>query len=369
MKTNVRLFALLAAVLCLGACEKTAKTDSRTILYTVAQSSDESRTKMDKGEAVTLHLDTWAEWMEQLERFCQMAEEGQAVTFRNPDKDPIVYLKGPADAKQTITYSTKNRDAMKRWMERMEDQGKTVTVTYDSATGTWNGTAYATAPQPPAPQGGLVTYASNNMPDVGYIMSFDTVNHLVYTTLHYTLQNITAPDYPVGIYEYSPCDEVNTPFAYWFIDMWGDTAGLYNLNNFIGSDSLHFNSIPATGTADMVRTDGWQTYLFENWGLYIVMHVTASFVEIYPTRYIGQMGVHGLERLDIVWPFGFGRFEMDRAMTENEGIFALRLDFSPFNGGDTSQNVSGFTIQGEPMIDDQFTISRPNGSEYSFFRL
>ena len=37
---------------------------------------------------------------------------------------------------------------MKRWMAQMEDEGKTVTVSYDPSSGTYHGEAYATAPHP-----------------------------------------------------------------------------------------------------------------------------------------------------------------------------------------------------------------------------
>ena len=131
MKT-IKLFALLAAVLTLAACEKEGNRHERDIVYTVAEQT-----------TTTVHLTTEAEWDALLDQFCDYAEDGSSVTFRNANRTT------KSTTKEAVTYSTNNRDEMKRWMAQMEAEGKTVTVTYDSQTGTWNGTAYTNAPQPP----------------------------------------------------------------------------------------------------------------------------------------------------------------------------------------------------------------------------
>ncbi len=288
-----------------------------------------------------------------LDRFCDYAEGGSSVTFRNANRTT------KSATKEAVTFSTTDREAMKRWMAQMEDEGKTVTVTYDPFTGTWTGTAYANAPQS---QGDLLTYESDQMNDFGYIWSFDTANRRVYITLHNTIQNITAPDYPAGAYEYRHADEVNTPFAYWLIDNWGDTAGLYLLES-IGSDTLHFNSTHIGNPVNLVRTDRWQTYLC-NKGVDIVMHVTRAGVEIYPQRYIGQMDVNGMGRIDLIWPFEFGRFLMVLTGLDADHHW-LALDYRDFGG---SEILGGFTIQSEPIEDNHFTISF-DGDSFTFHRL
>jgi hypothetical protein len=167
MKHSVKLFALLAAVLCcLTACEKNQESSDkqRDITYTVSPGTQASRQHAAETAAhpVTVHLETEAEWQALLDRFCDWAEEGNKVTFYNGTQ--AASLRSIADklsasqksragsprtnTKDATTFSTTDRGAMKRWMAQMEDEGMTVTVTFDSNTGTWNGTAYATAPQP-----------------------------------------------------------------------------------------------------------------------------------------------------------------------------------------------------------------------------
>ena len=134
MKTSIKLFALLAAVLLMAACkpEPVEVLQERDIVYTVGT---------DRNAA---HLKTNAEWDALLERFCTYAEGGSAVTFYNTVSHGATVHK--AATKDAVTYSTTSREEMKQWMRRMEDAGMTVTVTYDAGTGTWNGMAYASAP-------------------------------------------------------------------------------------------------------------------------------------------------------------------------------------------------------------------------------
>ncbi|MBP5546867.1 MAG: hypothetical protein J6X59_06295 [Bacteroidales bacterium] len=168
MKTTVKFFALLTVVLTLAACDKDKEElrHERDIVYTVAEQT-----------TTTVHLTTEAEWDALLDQFCNYAEGGSSVTFRNAKSA------NKSATKEAVTYSTTDREAMKRWMAQMEDEGKTVTVTYDPATGTWNGTAYANA-SPSVPEG-CITYATSNANDghnYGIILTLDTVNHLAYIT-------------------------------------------------------------------------------------------------------------------------------------------------------------------------------------------
>ena len=132
MRQFFKLTALLVTLVCFAACTPDPDEPAnvkRDITYMV------------DGRSATVHLNTAAVFDALLDRFCCWAEDGSTVIFHNANRTP----KGHA-AKDATTYSTTDREAMKRWMAQMEDVGKTVTVTYDPATGTWNGTAYATAP-------------------------------------------------------------------------------------------------------------------------------------------------------------------------------------------------------------------------------
>ena len=185
MKT--RFYILLAAVLCLAACEKNPESSDkqRDITYTVGTPSsnwhmpDGNRRPM---ETVTVHLETEAEWQELLNRFCDWAEDGNEVTFYNANQ-----IATKSATKDATTFSTTDREAMKRWMEQMEDAGMTVTVTFDPATGTYSGTAYATAPSPtpdPLPTLGcdVLTYVCDASPMWRIILSVDTANQLMFFT-------------------------------------------------------------------------------------------------------------------------------------------------------------------------------------------
>lgn len=143
MKHTLKIFTLFAAVLTMAACEKDNEkpvNHERDITYTIAPAAS----AIDNATTTTIHLETEAEWQELLDRFCDYAEEGSEVTFYNANHKVT-----KSATKDATTFSTSDREAMKRWMAQMEDEGLTVTVTYDSQTGTWNGTAYANAPQPP----------------------------------------------------------------------------------------------------------------------------------------------------------------------------------------------------------------------------
>ncbi len=132
MKNILFFLTGLTAIIGFGACEPEPPQMQhvRNIVYTV----DEQTT--------TVQLFTEEEFDALLDRFCDYAESGSSVSFYNANRA----TKGAS--KESVTYSTSSRDQMKAWMRQMEDAGKTVTVTYDSGTGTYHGTAYANAPHP-----------------------------------------------------------------------------------------------------------------------------------------------------------------------------------------------------------------------------
>lgn len=104
----------------------------RTVVYTVGN-TENRRT-----------LATEAEWDALLDNICDQAMAGNEVAFFNISH--IQNPQGSTKAKESNTITTADRDELKRWMKAKEKEGLTVRVTYDDNTGTWNGTAYATAP-------------------------------------------------------------------------------------------------------------------------------------------------------------------------------------------------------------------------------
>ena len=88
----------------------------------------------------TVRLTTDAEWDALLDRFCDYAQDGEQVTFYSTNSN--YQAKGNSSATPT-SITTADREELKAWMKEMEKIGKTVQVTFDEGSGTWNGRAYA----------------------------------------------------------------------------------------------------------------------------------------------------------------------------------------------------------------------------------
>ena len=233
MKHTLKIFTLIAALLTMAACEKNKEDALRDIVYTV--DATEHR--------VTTH--TESEWDALLEQFCDYAEDGSTVSFYNA-KNKVA----KSATKDVTEFSTTDREAMKRWMARMEDEGLTVTVTFDSNTGTWNGTAYANAT---STNPDCITYATPYPGDaVGVIMTFDTANHVVYITTG-NLPGQTAVHFPIGKFRYFRSSDqlllhdyysTNTSFevSFTIAPAGGDTLDLtYNYVGNCPADNTHIH--------------------------------------------------------------------------------------------------------------------------------
>lgn len=140
MKTKIRLFALMAAVVAFAACNKNDDVrptptgvpevqNERTIVYAVGHSEGRTTLKTD------------SEWDAMLERMCTMAAEGNTVTFYN--MGARANAKGVT--KEEMRFTTGDRQEMKEWMKEREKEGMTVSVSYDDKTGQWSGVAHASA--------------------------------------------------------------------------------------------------------------------------------------------------------------------------------------------------------------------------------
>jgi len=144
MKKILRISTLVAVLmLALSACDKPNNNDpsggevnnnpkERVIVYTVGQTENRQT------------LETEGEWDALLDVLCNQAQNGQTVTFYNMDQTTYYQHKEKNGTKAAKTFSTTNRDEMKAWMKKMEEEGRTVVVTYSN--GTWNGMAYSSAP-------------------------------------------------------------------------------------------------------------------------------------------------------------------------------------------------------------------------------
>ena len=114
---------------------------SRTCIIVYTIDEQEGRTTV-KSES---------DWEILLNQFCDYAQDGKSVTFYNLSSQPSdLYsgksLMGSKEGNTPTTITTSNREEIKAWMRKMEQEGKTVNVTYNRLTGVWSGTAYTNAP-------------------------------------------------------------------------------------------------------------------------------------------------------------------------------------------------------------------------------
>lgn len=139
MNKVLKFIAIMATVMTFAACGgeddgNNPPTNSREIVYTLSS------------KVVRATLTTDAEWDALLDQFCSYTQEGQTISFYNSQRQVATGKSAPR-TKEAVSISTTSREEMKNWMKEMEKAGKTVTVTYDEGTGTWNGTAYANGAQ------------------------------------------------------------------------------------------------------------------------------------------------------------------------------------------------------------------------------
>ena len=412
MKT--RFYILLAAVLCLAACNKDKEElrHERDIVYTVAE------------ETTTVHLTTEAEWQQLLDHFCDYAEGGSSVTFRNAKSA------NKSATKETVTYSTTDREEMKRWMAQMEDEGMTVTVSYDPATGTWNGTAYATAPQPrPESQegchSGVLTYDGNfitandetltldngtyhlgdsatlcgnsvwnqdyygeyfyclvldytwlypstyaNLAPVyiGYadngtfIMSIDTLNRLIYSTSTLDDQGWQSA-IGGGKFSYTPTGETDAHGGR-IIEVSGASTegnGLRFSLQWHSDGSLTFrdpnhypadNTVHTLGEVTMQRTNDYETYVYDGAGYNVVLHIFCGACVPYNYGYSSEPFY-----VNCITPFRTGEFH---ASGFYDGIMTLSYGDNYDDPDDNYETT--FNLEYHGLF--RFTLTPTNYTDY-----
>ena len=113
MNRFARLSFLVATALLSVGCTKCYWPEDtvRDITYTIAPAAS----AIDNATTTTIHLETEAEWQALLDRFCDYAENGSEVTFYNANHKVT-----KSATKDATTFSTTDREAMKRWMAQME---------------------------------------------------------------------------------------------------------------------------------------------------------------------------------------------------------------------------------------------------------
>jgi hypothetical protein len=315
MKHIIRLSILLAALFALAACHPEEHEILRDIVYSVDNAAEQH---------ITTHGD--AEFDALLERFCGYAEVGSTVTFHGASASSH-------PTKDVVTYSTTSRDEIKAWMRDMEAAGMTVTVTYDPSTGTWNGTAYANAPQPAT---GCITYATPYDVAEGAIVTFDTVNHIAYITTGHIPSGQMEIHFPTGKFSYfrsgnrlllhdyySLTEAFEASFT--ITPSNGDTLDLtYNYNGPCPAAHTH--------RALLVPTDRYSLLSCHNEAADVVLHIDRSNYNLghgqAAVRYYDEAVYTSPTR-----PFNYGRFSCGVIMTFAEGGpgWALVFDESTDN--------------------------------------
>ena len=298
MKTSLRIL-LLTALALLTACEKGGIV--RQIVYTVDTAAEQH---------VTTHGD--AEFDALLERFCVYAEEGSTVTFHGARA-------GSPRTKDATTYSTTNREAIKAWMRDMEAAGMTVTITYDSDTGTWNGTAYANAPQPAT---GCITYATPYDVAEGAIVTLDTVNHIAYITTGHIPSGQMEIHFPTGKFSYIRSGNRLLLHDYYSItEAFEETLTITPSNGNTLDLTYNYNGpCPADHThrALLVPTDRYSLLSCHNEAADVVLHIDRSYYNLghgqAAVRYYDEAVYTSPTR-----PFNYGRFSCGVLMTFAEG--------------------------------------------------
>ena len=351
MKTSLRIL-LLAALALLTACEKGGTV--RQIVYTVDAAAEQH---------VTTHGD--AEFDALLERFCGYAEEGSTVTFHG------ARASSPR-TKDVVSYTTTSRDEIKAWMRDMEAAGKTVTITYDPSSGTWNGTAYATAPQP---RRGVATFV--NLSDEGYqgptvVVTIDSLNRTAYVSFdneHYTQWHL-----PVGKFENIWQYDDNTLVLY---AEGGDTLGFSPL---VG-DTMILRYFPAEPcwpqhehyfTVERVR-EGCQTWYSDQAGG-IVMNVWPNVVETYPEGSLALICAPQVPYLNCISPLFTGSCELLRYYTDRTDM-DWELSLRYILASDSSfHTVDSLGLSGDFLLDRTVTIHDIHrfpgcNSQYMFNRI
>lgn len=328
--------ALLAAIVCFAACQPHENNielgNVRNIVYTVDRNTN----------SVTLQNN--AEWDALLERLLDYAAEGSTVSFYNADR----VAKGAS--KDVVEYSTTSRDEMKAWMVQMEDAGMTVTVTYDPVTGTWHGTAYTTAPQPPAGTG-VATYVNPDYgSDLSVIVTIDSLNRTAY--VNYDVDNYWL-HMPCGVFHDIHEEDGRLILSVWESQNGSDT--LYIGRNHEDSLIISFaysGICPANANHThecflVPAPQGLQTWYCSS-PYDIILGLYPYAIDTYPEIGLAQICAPMAGNINCIAPFWTGNCEMIRYFTNRTDVdWELSLRYT-YNNDSSYYIVDSLGVSGYP---------------------
>ena len=249
---------------------------------------------------------------------------------------------------------------MKRWMAQMEDEGMTVTVTYDPATGTWNGTAYATAPQPPVGNG-VATYVSSDFDGWGnglrVIITIDSLNCTAYVNFDASTHWLHMP---CGVFHNIYEENGRLILAVW--ENLNGTDTLYIGRNYEDSLIICY-AYSGICTADhthecyLVPTPmGLETWYSDQVGG-IIMNVMPNAIETYPGIHLAQFCAFMGEDINCICPIITGFCEMQRYYTNRTGInWELSLHYT-YNNDSSYFVVDSLGLSGHEIGSDTYDMA------------
>lgn len=313
MKINrlINIF-ILASLLAFGlsSCRHTENEGTPHHIIYAVQNANTYAGPMSNPETLTFVDDD--AWNQQLESFLDYVQAGNTVTFYNAD-NALFMQNGPAmkqksasgsSPKSSTSIKTRDRNEMKEWCRRMEQEGRTVVMDYDRNTGTWSGYAYAL---PPAMASQVKTYACNLSgiaPDFVVLLTADTVKNRIYSS-----SNLFMPDYfNLGVVSYNHFNPADSGIAaqngYTYLYM----SSLLNgqpINGFhyavptanfnFQSNTFSINNLDLAGggmpvsSLDFSTTTDYETWVCEENGYNIVLHIDRSTIDPSSYSFSGYM--------------------------------------------------------------------------------
>ncbi len=374
MKKTIKIIAAIVMIaLTAVACHRNnTEEPAHRIVYAV-QNADIYAGSMS--QPTQLNLESDEAWDEQLESFMDYVQAGNTVTFYNTDKavfrqhGTAIKKKSKDSTKNSNRIQTTSRTEMKAWCRSMEEQGLTVVMDYDQKTGTWSGYAYAL---PPAMSAQVKTYICS-IPGYGedpmvLLITADTVKSRVYSTSN-TLQ---PSAFNVGVVAYNRFNPADSGFS---VAAGSTCLYLTSLLNGQPINGIHYsvaapnfnfqssqftlNNLDYDIAFNFVETDGYETWVCEEDGYNVVLHVDRSTID--PSSYTFQ-GYMAIQMDDPNLPIISGQ-----VLIVSEGAGSGSDCDENFNLNYADGGSDG--DYGVELVSDELVIWRFGSFSWTFFRL